>query len=384
MTLVTLVSRQLWTQVLTLIHLRPSRVILLHSDHETESKGPMERLRRFLVGHRVAFGPMNSPIEVVAEPIPHRNQDGRLFDNLVVAFEEVRERHRLAQGDCVNISGGTRLMSAAAFAWAKTRGLESIYLDRDRELTRLEPRKGGFNARVELVDPSPFDRFDPLDLLSLQAGDEIVTEPGCRLELTQEGAAADWDELRTRFAGGGMAAEFFLRIPGGGAPPRGRQVGDALEYETALWVLKAGARSVRRGVQLSLPDRLGFPGTRSDEEIDCLFCHGGRLWLVECKFRRSAVNHADRVRRAFGRLLPRDANEALWKLTQAFETGEKDSLKLDLLLAYRIAGVQGQVVRVVSGMIEDDLRNFAKTKGIVLISKSELPDAMRRLLTPTP
>jgi hypothetical protein len=48
MILLSLASRQIWPQVLLVAHLKPERLILLHSADPAESKGPAQRLKRFL------------------------------------------------------------------------------------------------------------------------------------------------------------------------------------------------------------------------------------------------------------------------------------------------------------------------------------------------
>ncbi len=48
MTPISLASKQIWPQVLAVLHLRPQRLVLVHSAEESESKRPAERLRAML------------------------------------------------------------------------------------------------------------------------------------------------------------------------------------------------------------------------------------------------------------------------------------------------------------------------------------------------
>jgi hypothetical protein len=46
-TFLSIASNQIWPQVLSVGHLKPDRVLLLHSEDTSESKGPAQRLKRF-------------------------------------------------------------------------------------------------------------------------------------------------------------------------------------------------------------------------------------------------------------------------------------------------------------------------------------------------
>jgi len=44
MTLLSLASKQIWPQVLAVAHVKPERLVVLHSEDIPESKGPAQRL----------------------------------------------------------------------------------------------------------------------------------------------------------------------------------------------------------------------------------------------------------------------------------------------------------------------------------------------------
>jgi hypothetical protein len=65
MTLLSHVSKQIWPQVLAVAHLKPERVLLLHSEDAAESKGLAQRLKRLFddAGHHLsrAYSPQAAP-----------------------------------------------------------------------------------------------------------------------------------------------------------------------------------------------------------------------------------------------------------------------------------------------------------------------------------
>lgn len=66
MTLLTLASKQIWPQVLAVLHAKPDRLVLFHSNEERESKRPAERLQNFFQA-----GAITNPPTVELNCVPH-------------------------------------------------------------------------------------------------------------------------------------------------------------------------------------------------------------------------------------------------------------------------------------------------------------------------
>ena len=91
MTLLSLASKQIWPQVLAVAHLKPDRLLLLHSEDTIESKGPAQRLRRFF--DESGLVPNG---ETKLESLPHDN-----FSAIESRFDEIFAKHQLNLGECV-------------------------------------------------------------------------------------------------------------------------------------------------------------------------------------------------------------------------------------------------------------------------------------------
>ena len=69
MTLVCLASRQVWPYILIAMHLKPSRLVLLHNQDTDESKRPAQRLKKLFDQQRNIVGPGQTKLELVPHVI---------------------------------------------------------------------------------------------------------------------------------------------------------------------------------------------------------------------------------------------------------------------------------------------------------------------------
>src|SRR5437016_340923 len=106
MTLLSLASKQIWPHVLSVAHLKPERVFLLHSEDTVESKGPALRLKRFFDDSGLV--PRGA---THLETIPHDD-----FSAIESRFDEIIPKNQLNLEEClVNFTGGNKLMATAVF-----------------------------------------------------------------------------------------------------------------------------------------------------------------------------------------------------------------------------------------------------------------------------
>src|SRR2546425_10184745 len=93
MTLLSLASKQIWPQVLSVAHLKPERVFLLHSEEASESKDPAQRLKRFFDDAEPRLLPQGA---ARLESIPHND-----FAALARLLDALTSKQQLILGDCV-------------------------------------------------------------------------------------------------------------------------------------------------------------------------------------------------------------------------------------------------------------------------------------------
>jgi len=274
MILLSLASKQIWPQVLAVAHLKPDRLLLLHSEDATESKGPAQRLQRFFDDSGLV--PKGG---TQLEPVSHDD-----FSAIESRFDEIVAAHQLNLGECVvNFTGGNKLMATAVFRRVARRGVMAFYLERGNQITWFEPRDGDMLTHAEPLPAGITNNLDAAALLSCQFGEEVVQFQGERLTLNEKGSKPAPQDLAAKLQGetrldcGAFDFRKWLHIEN----PSARQPneGDNLEYGTACALLKAGVPAVRRGVELAT-----LPNSRNSEgELDLVFNWNGRLWVVDCK-----------------------------------------------------------------------------------------------------
>ena len=366
LTLFSLVSRQVWPHVLAVAHLRPKRLVLLHTDDREESRRPAERLRKYF----------NVRSELLAEKsqlehVPHDDFEevSRRLDALVetIGDDEV----------VLNFTGGNKLMATAAFRWAERTGKRAVYLERGNRLTSFEPVDGKLRLRSEEVDGGITNGEDPLALLRCQLSASEVSRDGEELTLSERGVSIPEDAFFREVADGRAAS----LIASAGSVPGKPKKGDRLERDTAAVALKLGVRRVRRSVEL----KTNSPAKRAmtHAEIDLLFNWNGRLWIVDCKDRVSEQTLVDRLRQQLSPVgISSGANEILGRIESELKASATKVLKEDLVAIDDTAGLQGQIVCVRREPLPAHAMEYARGNGIEVIQKLELPGGFRRLLCP--
>ncbi len=370
MTLLTLASRQIWPQVLTVAHLKPQRLFLLPSDDAQESRGPAQRLKRFF-DHTQLVPPGGSRLEL----IPHDH-----FNALEQRFDDLAAQHRLNLGQCLlNFTGGNKLMATAAFRWAAKRSVRSFYLERGNTLTWFEPRDGELLTRTEHLNGHLTDTLNAVDLLRCQLDASELERPGQTLTLNNRGRAMPEAEFYKR-ADNGNPLQECLAVTG--EADHESKAGDPLEFNAAAVLLKLGVPRVHRSLRLKVKSSRGVSSRRPHAEIDLLFNWHGRLWLVDCKDRLPAENLVPALRRHLPQTLNAQANELLQRIQDELTIGQTKVLKEDLLAVREAGGLLGTVVCVRKADLPEEVKQFAAHNDIRLVAKNDLVEAFRALLYP--
>ncbi len=368
--LLSLASRQVWPHILAVAHLKPSRLILLHSEDTDESKRPAARLQKFF-DQRSRLIRRKPDMELV----PHDN-----FNDVERRLDELAERLNLVTSNCVlNFTGGNKLMATAAFRWAAANGVKSFYLERGNRLTWFEPAGGGLATRTETLDGHIADSLDPLALLRCQLLASEVEREGEKLVLSKLGEGLSEDDFHKRVRNGGSRE--LVEVAQGFAN-REMNEGDHLELAVAAVLLKLGVPEVRRSLRLKVNTSRGGTSSLPHAEIDLLFNWSGKLWLVDCKDRIAEEDLMNRLRGALPPHISDNAKGLLGRIGGELKVSQTKVLKEDLIAINDIGGLLGQVVCVRKNPLPDEVRAYADRNRIEVVLKDQVFESFRRLLNP--
>ena len=372
MTLISLASKQIWPQVLGFLQLprRPDRLVLLHTDEETESAGPARRLKEFFVGQRLLS---EKAVELVA--VPHNH-----FGNIVECLASTAERLGLDETNCrLHFTGGNKLMALAAAEWCRLAGTPCFYLERDLRVFPFMPRGTDLLPQESYqLDPHLARDLEPLALLRCQLGAAEVTGPGQRLTLNERGRQLPDLQIGQLLAAG----DDFRKFLNWDLPELKMQVGFGLEFATAVALLKLGVPVVQRSVRL-VPKVLRGSG-RQEGELDLVFNWGGKLWLVDCKNRASAERKVARLRDEINRqITPNEQlSELLQKMEEELRERDLHPLKEDLLAMAEAGGLLGQAICVRLSPLPLEAKEFAQSRRLPVVATSSLLTDLRSILYP--
>ncbi len=345
-----LASKQVWPQILAVLHERPEKLVLLHSEDDTESRLPAQHLKKFFERTElIAKG------NVKLETIPAND-----FAGVEKALDEIAARHSQNLDEAqLNFTGGNKLMSNAAFQWANSRGVSSFYLERNHQVMRFQPTPEGElkTLPMEKVDGHLADGIDLLHLVRCQLGESEVEREG---ELLTLKSGADTARLKTMVENGN-SVESFLEVTG--EADNDKKAGDGLEYQTAAALLALGVKQVRRSLRLKAKGGAGVSVQKVHAELDLVFTWGGRLWIVDCKDKDPVENLADLVK---------GTPEIVGRIRKELAQSHNHVLKQDLVAIREMGGLMGRVVCVRKSEMPEEVVQYAKQQKIEVVLKKEM------------
>lgn len=372
MTLFTFASRQIWPQVLGWLHLqpRPERLVLFHTDEEGESAGPAKRLRDLFSEQGLL--PI-SHVEFVV--VPH-DSFGRIIDTIA----STAERHDLDGTRCrFNLTGGNKLMAMAGAEWCRLTDTPAFYLERDLKVFPFQVVQGDLIQQESYkLDPHLAKSLEPLGLLRCQLGNSDVVNSGQQLTLNDKGRElSDEDVSRMIRSGEDLSTCLLWDVP-----ETKDNHGFALEYATAVVLLRLGVPVVQRSIRL-IPKVSRGSGLQ-EGELDLVFNWAGKLWVVDCKDRRSAENRVGRLRQEIqsqGISTPR-LEELLNGVADELRERDLHPLKEDLLAVAEVGGLLGKALCVRSRPLPVQALEFANSRGLDVVLKDRLIMDLRSKLFP--
>ena len=372
MTLLSLASKQIWPQVLGFLHLnpRPDRLVLLHTDEEGESAGPARRLKELFVSQGML--PENA-IMLVRMPHDH-------FGEIVEALAATAESFGLDETNCrVHFTGGNKLMALAAAEWCRLAGTPCFYLERGLRVFPFLPRGTDLLPQESFqLNPHLAREIGPLALLRCQLGTAEVVGPGQRLTLNERGRNLPEKEFGPLL----RKDEDFRKFLDWDVPETETNSGFALEFAAAVALLMLGVPVVQRSVRL-VPKVLRGSG-REEGELDLVFNWGGKLWVVDCKDRRSVESRVDQLRIEILRQLTPDKRltELLDKFAEELRERDLHPLKEDLLAVAEVGGLLGRAICVRRSPLPLQAAEFAQSRKVPVVLKDQLIAGLRPILFP--
>lgn len=372
MTLLSLASRQIWPQVLAFLHLspRPDRLVLFHTEEEGESAGPARRLKELFASQRLSPDPT---VELVRVPHDH-------FGNIVEALAATAERLGLDEANCqVHFTGGNKLMALAAAEWCRLAGTPCFYLERDLRVFPFLPRGTDLLPQESFqLNPHLAREIEPLALLRCQLGSAEVVGSGQRLTLNERGRNLPENEFGPLL----KRDEDFRKFLAWDVPETETNPGFALEFATAVALLKLGVPVVQRSVRL-VPKVLRGSGSE-EGELDLVFNWAGKLWVVDCKDRRSTESKVEQLRTEILRQVTPDPRLTALLDRLADELRERDlhPLKEDLLAVAEVGGILGRAICVRRSPLPLQAAEFARSRKLAVALKDRLLTDLRPILFP--
>ncbi len=371
-TLLTLASRQIWPQILAVLHIGPTNVLLLHSENRPESKDPAQRLKRFFDASGLV-----SKGRTRMQEIPYNHFKGIL--NVLRGLKVDPQKSFL------HFTGGNKLMAMAAFEWASRQRIKSFYLEKEKLLIQFTFPEGEMEIREEPLDGHIADELEPLELLRCQIDASELERSGELLKLNETGRSLSLDEV-ARLHRCGEDLSSLLSIEDRHEADSRPKAGDRLEYNTAAVLLKLGVHCVRRSLRLKVKSAFGVSTSKPHEEIDLLFTYGGKLWLVDCKDEQPVEGLVDNLERELERrgirTEEKELADRLSRIRDELHMGQVKTLKLDLLAVQDAGGLLGQTICVRRSAMPEEVAAYAKQKRIEVVLSSQLVPGLEALLKP--
>lgn len=369
-TLISFASRQIWPQVLSVLDQQPDRLLLFHSAEEAESKRPAQRLQELLATSAILH-----PDNIRLQQAPHDR-----FQDIVEAVANAAERDSLDDTNCiVNLTGGNKLMALAAAEWCRLAGVPCFYLERDLRVFPFQPKGLDLLPQPDYrLDPHLARHLQPLALLRCQLDASEIVSPGQRLQLNEPGRNLPLDNLPALL----KQDHDFCPFLTWDQPDSETRAGDGLEYASAFTLLKLGVPVVQRGIRLS-PRVLRGSGLE-EGELDLAFNWSGKLWLVDCKDRKSPQDRLQPLRAELQKQkpLPPHITQLLDRLAEELREKELKPLKEDLLAISEVGGLLGRAICVRRSPLPPQAEEFARSRNLPVLLKNNLLEGLRPLLFP--
>lgn len=357
LTLITIASEQAWPNINAILHYRPEKLVLLHTNDIKRSQEPAIRLKQFCQRNNLV-----GESDVRLDEIPSNSLNG-----IIEKLDAVKCDWGLnGENTMVNLTGGTKFMGVALYAFSlQNNSIQCVYFERDK-IYSLHKSDNGNIQELETLPPDLANVIDPYEIAICHLDRDFVVQgellkPGPAL-LTSNEAYIQQQIKNLNFSG--------LIDP----VPQIQSDGDGLEYKAAVWLMKTGAKMVRRSMKVRRPSSQTKKGKGPQEqEIDLVFNHGGqRLHFVECKDRKNTPAELfDQLCKCLSNRS--EANKIrIGKVRTALKESLLSQFRDDLFYAKKLSGLAAQTVWIHRHNLDPHSEEFCKDEGICVISRDTL------------
>lgn len=340
-TLVSLVSQQIWPQLHALPLIQPEHLILLHSANPKHGLGPATRLQNQLSRWRNDLHLDWAPTQIDCVEIS--DHDVSAVQTSLDALTN--------PPDLLHLTGGNKLMGFAAFDWAQRHQVPVLYRERELGFVKLDFIPSGIQSRTLEADVSAFSALDPTETVRCQLSEGEIERDGELIVLSEIGQRKGRKELAKAITTGNGCREWLTIF---GDADEDTKIGDDLELQCAAALLKLGIPMVSRSLRLKASETEIQPNSESFQEVDLLFHHQGRLWLVDCKDRAEGSQYRD--------------------------TGYK-ALMEDVSGARALGGLDAKIICVRKARFTVGQELFARDFGIRYVSRHHLIEELETVLS---
>jgi hypothetical protein len=378
LTLIQLVSEQVWPQIFAVNNEKPQQVIFVHSEDLSRSRRPAERLKAFF--SKVTFVGID-PALIYLEEVPAQD-----FNRIDERLSEILDKRGLQAHECkLNFTGGNKLMATAAFRWAMDRQIPAFYQEREGSIYRFKPEGRNIVTSSEKVIASALDDIDPLWLAECQLESASIKNGGELLVLNDRGRKAHENDLikhlqdETKLYKGGSDFRKWLDITD--KIECQDNEGTNFEYGAAVLILKLGVKSIRRSIRLQ-----SEKATRLDtdeSELDLVFVWRGQLWMVDCKDKWSGQNRVEDLKTRLQKTghISSEVYNSIEYIKEEFASRDIHQLRQDLQSAAEIGGLRCRAVAMRSEDMPVQAKDYARSRQqIEIITKKDALLKWKKLL----
>ena len=378
-TLISLISEQIWPQVQAVKQANPCRVILVHTSDSSRSKRPAIRLKEFF----------SQVPELGLEPeVIHLEEiSGDDFNLIDKYLTEILKKYEITpQESILCFTGGNKLMAAAAFRWAMDRQIPAFYQEREGTICHFKPDGRNIETTKTPANIRCLDNIDPLLLVQCQIDSATIKSEGELLTLNDSGFKTHENQIvktlqdETKLTKG--AADFKKWLSIQGDIDHSENEGSNFEYGTALVILKCGVKCVRHGVRFK-PEKASRIDTE-ESELDIIFNWKGQLWLVDCKDKTSGQNKIEALITKLSARGPL-SDEALIiieNLKKELLVKDIHQLRQDLQSAAEIGGLRCRAVAMRRGELPIQAKDYVRSRQqIEIVTKKEALPKWKKLLS---
>lgn len=339
-----------------MLYYKPTALWIFHSDDDAESLRPAKKLKKFFANNYLL-----QPENIKLFELP--------FDDANAIWNKLNELNAIGNDFFVNITGGNKLMSLMVSRWSELKKLPFFYLEKNLKIIEFNFSDKGLKTKNIKLKNDIADLISPIDAIKCQVSTVEVERPGETLKFNTSAQTANKDKI-TELCNNGDDPRKWLEITN--PLPESEKEGDRLEYLTALILLKLGIKKVFRSVELKVKNE----AKSSIHEIDLVFIYHGKLWIVDCKDKKSE----DWVYEGLKKIL--EINQpVLWERIESLLNQKTfKELRNDYLVANEIGGLKTGIICVRKTTLNDKEKKLAMDCGIHQALKENLEQDLRNIL----